>query len=84
MTDQYFDWLLNFLGFVLLVAIVLPLWLWPFDYWPLGVLGGFSVFIWVAMLAMDWIERKTGYYWPVKIGALIILMAFASFARAGS
>lgn len=82
MTDQYFDWLLNFLALAVVVVIVLPLWPWPFDYWPGGAIGGLSMFLWIGMIAMDWIERKTGYYWSAKLAAIVLLMMFAALAKA--
>lgn len=80
MTNRYFDWLLNLLALALVLATVLPSWPWPFDYWPGGPIGGLATFIWVAMLAMDFIERKTGYYWITKVSALLALLVFASLA----
>lgn len=78
MTDQYFDWLLDLLAMVVIVATFLPMWPWPFDYWPFGPVGGLMTFLWLVMLAMDFIETKTGYYWATKVGLLLALAASAA------
>lgn len=76
--DRYLDWLINILALIFVVMAVAPMWPWPFDYWPGGAIGGLVTFIWLGMLAMDWIERKTGSYWITKIAALFVIAVMAA------
>lgn len=80
--DGYLRWLANLVGLILLVLAIAPLWPWPFASWPWGALGGFNLFLWVAMVAMDFTERRTGHVWMTKLGALFVIAASASLIHA--
>lgn len=76
--DRYFEWLTDVLGLILVLAVFLPHWPWPFDVWPWGAVGGLVTFLWLGTLAMEFLQQRTGYYWPVKLGALLALAVIAS------
>gem|GEM_PF-5298030 len=58
------------------------MWPWPFNNWPWSALGGFNLCLWVAMLGMDYVERRTGRIWMTKLGALFLIALIASLIHA--